>query len=139
MEATSPHRVQAEAVQLSLHLISKGKKVDGVGREEGSRIRGDPGGPLGPAHPGCNESGELALSQSYPWMEVLGYGVVQGADQPGLAPVHALQSVKAHIGCAQLRSLHPVADALEGCEYALEHFLIRGLVCFKDDGVRVMG
>ena len=71
-------------------------------------------------------------------MEVLGYGVKQGAGQPGLAPVHTLQAVKAHIGCAQLRSFHPVADTLEGGEHTAELPLIRGLVCFEDDGAGVL-
>ena len=36
----------------------------------------------------------------YPWLQVLGYGVEQGAHQPRLAAVHALQSVQPHVGCA---------------------------------------
>ena len=139
MEATSPIVCRPKRCSLSFHLGSKGEKVDGVGSEEGRRIRGNPGGPLGPAHQGCEKGGEFALSQSHPWMEVLGCGVKQGADQTGIAAVHTLQSIQAHVGCAQLRPLHPVADTLERSEHTVEYPLIRGLVGFKDDGARVMG
>ena len=71
-----------------------------MGREEGRSIRWNPGRSLGPADARCDEGGKLALPQPYPWLQVLWYGVEQGAHQPRLAAVHALQSVQPHVGCA---------------------------------------
>ena len=66
---------------------------------------------------------------------LLGDGVEEGVNQPGLATVQALKAVQPDIGRTQFsRSLHPVAYPLQGGENLCEHPAVVGLVGFQDKG-----
>ena len=53
--------MQAEAVHLALYVGGDGKQVDGVGREEGLYVDGDPEGSVCAAGPGGDERWELRV------------------------------------------------------------------------------
>ena len=134
-----PHGAQPKAPHGRRDRRGEGEEVDGVGRQERSRVVGDPGRAVGRAGPCRHEGGKLGVPHADPRAQVLRHGVQESADEAGLAAVELLQAVQADVGRARLRPLHPVADPLQGGEDLLVHPLVGGLVGLQDGGVGVAG
>ena len=128
--------MQPEAEEAIADIAGEGQEVDGAGREEGVDVGGNRDGLRSPAGAGSDEGGELGVGHADPWRQVPGDGLPQGAHERALAAMQGLEAVETHVGRAQLRPLHPVADPLQGGERLLEYAPVGGLVRLQHGRVR---
>ena len=134
-----PQGAEAEAAQFRPHRHRDGQQVNRVEGQKTGHIPGDLLRAQGPTESRRHQSGKLALAHPDPGFQVRGRRVEQGIDQPGLAAVHGFQPVQPHVGRAQLRRLHPVADSLQGAEQLPEHPPVGGRVGLQDDAAGLPG
>ena len=71
--------------------------------------------------------------------QILGHGVEECVDQPGLTAVEVFKAVQSDVGRPQFGPFHPVADLLQGGQDLGEHPVVMGLICFQDKGVGLDG
>lgn len=137
-DATSPQGVKTEAAHPSLHLTGDGKNVNQMGSKERRRISRHLRHTQRATGQSRDKRRELAVRHTGPRPLVPRHRTPQGSDQPALAPIQPLQTIKTHIGHAQPSPLHPVADPPQRGNHPVEHPPVHHLINLQDNSISIL-